>query len=252
MSRAALTVLLVLVGAAVVASVDCVATIEDAATKKYYRFDLSSMHHAAGAPDLTFKDYSKNTYSVNVCGETTATCAGQAVCQTDSRGTVHGCGSTSKQVFKATNQTGVTVDKGVIVEYWGGQRCTDGPERHSALIISCVSGKAPTITGATEVACGYTLMVQADAGCGKEVPKPGPSPKNGGGLSAASIILIVLLVVVVIYFAAGAWYQWKFKNAEQPVEFVIHHEFWLAIPLLVKDGACFAAHGFKRGDYTAV
>ena len=55
-----------------------------------------------------------------------------------------------------------------------------------------------------------------------------------------------------LYFGLGAVYQWKFNQAQTPVEFIIHREFWFAIPGLVKDGVMFIIHGFKKGDYTSV
>ena len=61
-----------------------------------------------------------------------------------------------------------------------------------------------------------------------------------------------LAVLVVLYFGLGAVYQWKFKEAQTFPDFIIHREFWFAIPGLVKDGALFIAHGFKKGDYTSI
>lgn len=92
------------------------------------------------------------------------------------------------------------------------------------------------------------------AGCGTEVDpgEPSESEKKGGGFGAGSVILIILIVCVVVYFAAGAVFQWKVRGASTPREFIINNEFWFALPLLVKDGVLFIAHGFKKGDYTSI
>ena len=61
-----------------------------------------------------------------------------------------------------------------------------------------------------------------------------------------------LAVLIVLYLGLGAVYQWMFKGARTPKEFIIHNEFWFLILFLVKDGALFIVHGFKKGDYTSV
>ena len=55
-----------------------------------------------------------------------------------------------------------------------------------------------------------------------------------------------------MYFALGAVYQWKFKEAKEFRDFIIHNAFWFALPGLIKDGVMFIAHGFKKGDYTSI
>ena len=61
-----------------------------------------------------------------------------------------------------------------------------------------------------------------------------------------------LVILIVLYFGLGAVYQWKFKEAQTPKEFIIHNEFWFALPGLIKDGVLFIIHGFKKGDYTSI
>jgi hypothetical protein len=210
-------------------------------------YDLSSLIHTA-EPDFRATDDPGHVYYFNVCNDVMYSgCSDMkaGVCQY-ARSGAKNCGLTAQMKFFPTNATGVANDKGVLLAYTGGDPCDGGPIRQSLIYFHCSTDVEPSIGQVVEDECAYSLTVEATVGCGKS------SGGGSSGLSAGGIILIVLVVLIVVYFAGGAVYQWKINNAQAPSEFIIHRDFWFAIPLLVKDGACFIAHGFKKGDYTAV
>jgi hypothetical protein len=211
-------------------------------------YNLTSLWHTNGNDDMSFTvGKTGDSFFVNLCGTTKAACKNpQSVCQRAANLKYFGCGVPTTQVIYASTAT--SPEKGIMVGYGNGDKCTDGPSRSTVIQINCnPTAVKPVITNAVEGDCDYTISIDAVAGCGVKTSSIG-----GGGIDAGGIILIILLVLVVVYFAGGAVYQWKIKGATAPLEFIIHREFWFSIPLLIKDGSCFIAHGFKKGDYTAL
>jgi hypothetical protein len=101
--------------------------------------------------------------------------------------------------------------------------------------------------------CLMIIKITGEAGCGKKVPyEPGSGESSGAGLGVGGIILIVLAVCVVVYLVAGALINWKVRGASSFTEIVPNWSLWSAIPSLVKDGALFVAHGFKKGDWISI
>ena len=213
-----------------------------------YKYDLTRLYHADGEPDsITYYDNYGNQYFLNLCGHSTAPCdeTDTSVCQRASNFIFYSCGLLNTQTMEANPDVGA--GQGLIVKYSGGTRCSGGPSRSTTVKLTCLSTEDPGyIYDQAEGDCSYTLYMYSAAACGKKVGG------GGGGIGAGSIILIILVCLVVLYFGLGAVYQWKFKEAKEPVEFIIHREFWFAIPALVKDGVLFIAHGFKKGDYVTV
>lgn len=73
------------------------------------------------------------------------------------------------------------------------------------------------------------------------------------GIYLFLLFFFSLAILVVLYFGLGAVYQWQLKEPTCPAEYIIHHEFWFALPGLVVDGVMFIAHGFKKkASYTEV
>ena len=232
---------------------DCTTVLKDEATKKAYKYDLSALYHSAGAPDtLSYMDTNGNTFYVNFCGETTATCtSGTAVCQQASNLLYYSCGMLSSQSFGKSNLTGDTISNGLMVEYGNGQACSDGPHRHTAIFLSCsVSANPGYFYGAAEGDCAYTLKMYSKHACGTEVDYS--SGEAAGGTDVALVILIILIVAIVLYFVLGGVYLWKKAGASSLGEMIINKEFWCDLPFLVKDGFMFIIHGFKKGDYLSI
>jgi hypothetical protein len=245
---------------AVTSAQSCTFTAKDAATRTAYQYDLSGLTHAAGMADYSYgPDAYGNTFYINFCGDTTVGCTSQAVCQRARNNYYYGCGASAKQTFMKTNLTGQTLGTGVMLLYSGGDACSDGPLRMTLIYVSCNPNASPGwFYDAYEGNCAYTLKMWSKYGCGTTVPyvpeSSSSSHKGGGGgsgIGVGGILLILLVVCVVVYFAAGAVYQWKFKEPTTAREYVIHNEFWCGIPLLVKDGVMFIAHGCNR-DYSPV
>ena len=232
--------------AAAHAQYNCVEKINYPKKKVTYQYDLTRLYHPDGEPDnLVFYDTKGNLFFLNICGRTAAACNdGTSVCQRASNFNYYSCGALNTQSIYALNS--VDPGKGVTVKYSGGDRCSGGPERATTINIFCTEDDPGFIYDSAEGDCDYTITINSAAGCGVKVKS------GGGGIGAGGIILIILVCLLVLYFGLGAVYQWKFKEAKEPVEFIIHREFWFAIPGLVKDGVLFIAHGFKKGDYTTI
>ena len=233
---------------------DCSTVLKDEATKKAYKYDLSPLYHSAGANDnLQFNDNMGNTFYVNFCGETSASCtAGTSVCQKASNNYYYSCGKLAHQSFGPSNQTGDSISTGIMVEYGNGDVCSDGPHRHTAIMLSCSTTADPGyFYGGSEGDCAYTLKMYSKHACGTEVDYD--SGEAGGSSStAATVVLILLIVGIVLYFVIGAVYLWKVRGATSIGEMIINKDFWCDLPFLVKDGFMFIIHGFKKGDYLSI
>lgn len=235
--------------AAVLASV-CTAQKDCKPTVKFpdgdYHFDLTPLYHTPEKPDkLLAYDDDYNTYEINFCG-TTNDCSDNAVCQQTISGDHYGCGLLSTQSYSPL--AGAKGGKGLTVKYTKGDQCSAGPARSTTLYLTCDEDvQDPIMERVVEGDCSYEVRITTKHACGK----PGSGESSSSDVAAIAI-LCVIICLIVIYFAGGAVYQWKVKNASTPKEYIIHSEFWLALPSLVVDGCKFIAHGFKRGDYVTV
>lgn len=245
-----------------VAQVKCEGTVSDTRNKKSYYYDLSSLYHDdTGTDVLWYRADDDVIYYVNLCGQSSSSCdtPDTSVCirkeiNDPTTGTDYewmSGGKTSTQTISIAEASGQSPSSSVTVSYTGGDKCGSG-QYSTKLYINCQTDAHPgyfyNINKKND--CEVTLFMWSAAGCGKEVPYVGPSVS--GGDTVAVVILVLLLVGIVVYFAAGAVYQWRVKEAHSASEFIIHREFWMSLPGLIKDGCLFIAHGFKRGDYISV
>jgi len=216
-----------------------------------YVFDLTSLHHAPGAQDTLVSHDSRpgqnQDYYINICGEVTMAsdnqCAGASVCQ-KTQDDVINAGSFRTQEF-ASNKDGEP-GKDLIVKYGEGKQCNSGPIRSTTIYFDCdTSALTPHVEPVQEVSgCTYVIHIKTKYACGVRADSV-----SGGGDTAALVILLILLGVVLLYFGLGVVYQIKVKGASTPREYIIHNEFWCAIPGMIKDGVLFITHGCKKGDY---
>lgn len=256
--RSTVLVMALLFGAAC-AMVTCKKTIADTTNKRSYEYDLSPLNH----PDDTYVDtlwYRTNDneiYYVNFCGQTASDCETQdvSVCIRQQDGENYkytSGGKTSTQKITIAEASGQTPSTSVTVTYSDGGSCGSGKHK-TKIYVNCQPTANPGYFYNIDQpnSCEATLYMWAASGCGTDVPYTGPTG-GGGGETAAIVILVLLLVAVVVYFAGGALYQWRVKQAQTPSEFIIHRDFWCALPFLIKDGALFIAHGCKKGDYVSL
>ena len=226
-------------GDTVVNQVGCSGTVTS--HKKKYTYDLTPLKEYG---ELNYYSRVYNNIYMLFC-DYAPSCSGMSVCSRSALGQNFGFGDPETLEIHPINDSVTSADKGITVTFTNGHMCQDNRKASAVIYILC-----DTVEGVIEDAqidenyCTLKATVKSIAGC--------PVSKAGGGLSAGSIILIILVVLVVLYFGLGAAYQWKFKEPQSIPEYIIHNEFWFALPGLVKDGVIFIAHGFKKGDYTTV
>jgi len=248
MKASVIAVVLAVLAAVSIAQTNCQPEIEFSDGNKY-KFDLTGLWHKAGDKDtLQCRDDDYNTYYMNICGEVSehsqSECSGASVCQETLSGNYNNAGTLASQTFQPNPNT--EAGKGLVVVYGDGKQCSSGDKRTTSIYIECdPQVEEPIIQPATADYCKYTVRMTSKYGCGK-------SAGAGGGDTAAIVILLILICGLVLYFALGVVYQKFVKHAEAPVEYIIHHEFWCALPTLIKDGILFITHGCKKGDYVSV
>jgi len=246
--------------AVAVAAVECKGTVSDVKNKRSYEFDLSSLHHddSAYVDTLWYRTDDNVIYYVNFCGQTASACESQdtSVCirlPEDPEYKYAGGGKTSTQKITIAEARDQSPSSSVTVTYSDGDSCGGGKYK-TKIFVNCQQTANPgyfyDIDQPNE--CEATLYMWAAAGCGKDVPYVPPAGSMDGGEVFSIVMLCIILFGLVAYFAIGAVYQWKFKDAHAASEFIIHREFWMSLPFLIKDGFLFVIHGFKRGDYVSV
>lgn len=254
-----------LLASVALAQIKCEGTVSDTRNKKSYHYDLSSLYHDdAGQDVLWYRSDDDTIYYVNPCGQSSSACMAPDTCvcirkeyNDPTSGTTYDFisgGKTSTQKISIAEASGQSPSSSVTVSYTDGDSCGSG-HYSTKLYVNCQPDANPGYfyNMNKKNDCEVTLFMWSAAGCGTEVPYVGPPGGDGSGSSVAAIVILVLILVgVAAYFAGGAVYQWRVKQAQTPREFLIHAEFWTALPGLVKDGVLFIAHGFKRGDYTPV
>jgi len=231
---------------------NCVFTVQSEADGKFYKYDLSKMSHAVGEKDdLYYRMDDGSFIYMNLCNPSSEKCSGgTAVCLRSSDATKH------TSLGKATSQDvddAVDLDpgQGVQITYSDGDDCILGSWQ-SVVTVKC----DPNADGVGEIVeadsgeCWYRIAINSKYGCGKDV-SDGSDGSGDPGETAALVILLVLLFCVIGYFAIGVVYQMKVKDAATPREYIIHNEFWCALPSLIKDGFLFIIHCGK-GDYESV
>jgi len=259
--RTVFLVALVFAAFAFANDVNCNITLSDTKNHHSYNFDLTPLHH----PDTTYIDSlwyrttDNNIYYVNFCGQTASACDSDdtSVCLRLPDGDDYkyvNAGSTSTQ--KAALGDEGSPQNTIVVTYSNGDKCESGTYT-THLSLTCQPDANPGFFHDidNDNDCDVTLYMYSASACGKDVPYVDPSDDSSGmdgGETFAMIVLIILAVAIVVYFAAGAFYQWKVKEATEVSDFIIHKDFWCAIPSLVKDGFMFIIHGCKKPDYTPV
>ena len=226
----------------------CEATIKDGRLR--HKYDLSKLYH----PDGEFDNFYVSTpggviYYMNLCGHsyfsTNGNCAqGSSVCGQSADFTSYGLLST--QDIRECLLSEVGKDGGVSVSYTGADLCDVGEKYKSTVHVVCSESAVPGyIYRVDDNTCDVVFYIYSAYGC--------PETTKEAAVSAAGIILIVFFILVFLYFVLGAIYQYQFKDPQSPAEYVIHHEFWFALPGLVKSGVMFIVHGFKKETtYTEV
>eukprot|EP00727_Mastigamoeba_balamuthi_P000173 m51a1_g10152 hypothetical protein (445) ;mRNA; r:5319-6784 len=165
----------------------CEGSVYYADTQETYYYDLSPLSHAPGRPDLvTGPDALGNSFYVNLCGATTAPCSAPdtAVCQQASNGRYYCCGTSASQRLSPlgtvpsspqhsrTARAGLP-GEGVTVTLEGGQRCSGGSQRRTAIRVVCDPRAVPGffVAAAEEGPCSYALALNSSAGCGSTTPR---------------------------------------------------------------------------------
>eukprot|EP00727_Mastigamoeba_balamuthi_P000172 m51a1_g10151 hypothetical protein (429) ;mRNA; r:3464-4959 len=158
-------------------SVPCEATVYHPDLGKSFHYDLSSLNHAPGLPDLVaWPTASASALYVNLCGATTAPCGipHTSVCSRSTNGSTVACGAYTTQQIRASDLAGVLPGKGVAVTYTGGAGCPGGATRSTTVYVSCDPGAVPGRFYEAEeprnASCAYVLKMRSAAGCGAEVP----------------------------------------------------------------------------------
>jgi len=251
--------------AATAAAIECTGTVSDVKNHRSYKFDLSSLHHddSTYVDTLWYRTDDNVIYYVNFCGQTASACESDdtSVCIRVPSGEdyqYNSGGKTSSQKITVAEAKDQSPSSSVTVTYSDGDSCSGGKYK-TKIYVNCQQTANPGYFYNIEQSsgnCDATLYMWAAAGCGTEVPYVDPPVEDDSSASAgetvAIVILVVALVGIVVYFAAGAVYKWKVDGASEPSEFIIHKDFWMSIPFLVKDGVLFIAHGFKKGDYVSI
>jgi len=249
------TVVIALVVLASAKDVKCKGTIKDKKNHRAYEFDLSSLHHdeSTYVDTLWYRTDDNIIYYVNFCGQTASACEADdtSVCIRKPDGQDYDYvagGATSTQSITIAEAPDQTTSSSVTVTYSDGDSCSTGKLK-TKIYVNCQQTANPgyfyNIDQPND--CEATLYMWAAAGCGKDVAYP--DEKDGGEVFAI-VVLVLMLVGVVAYFGVGAFYNYKFKEARTPGELIIHKDFWVGLPGLMKDGIMFIAHGCKKGDYT--
>jgi len=237
-------------------AVDCKFNIQSVNDGKTYSYDLSKLSHPSGQKDdLYFRNDDGSYIYANICGPSAEKCkTGSAVCMRGSDySTYTSLGTVSTQ--EADDAPDLEPGTGLTLTYTDGDDCILGSWQ-SVITLQCDKTRDGEITEVESGECWYRMTVISKyacgtlAGSGSGAGDESSSPDVGN--IVAIVILVILLVAVVLYFGLGVIYQKKVKDASTLKEYIIHNEFWCALPFLVKDGVLFIAHGFKRGDYLSI
>jgi len=222
----------------------CSSTVSDSKGNKY-KYDLSSLYHDPQLSDSLYYmgDTGDLTY-FNICGDTTTVCSpASPVCRRSGLWSTMGFGDLETQKFLSSVDKG----KGVTIEYTRGEWCPDTTGTSAKIHILCGKDEAVTDLKIENDGCSITATIKSQAGCGKLVSS-GPD----GGETFAIVVLVLLLVGVIAYIGISMFVNWKFKGAQTIPEMLPHKEFWMSLPLLIRDGVMFIVHGCKKGDYVSV
>lgn len=101
------------------------------------------------------------------------------------------------------------------------------------------------MTLATECACPNKCIYSPPTPMPTLIPTSTSKPKpSDHGLSAGSILLIIFFVGAFVYLFGGILFSSVMKGASG-FESIPHYEFWLDLPLLIRDGVVFTMNGCK-------
>jgi len=223
-----------------------------------YSYDLSGLAKKLGNAEVSVVDPSGQTYYYKPCGWVssniqcqTATDTTPAVCQKDNRGQYNDCGSQSTAKISALPATQGGEGDGFTLTVTGG---TDS--RLSEIYFKCDQNADP---GAFKFvlepqARTYQFQFATKYAC----PAGGGNNGNGGGggdddgLAGGWIFIIILSSLLVLYLIGGVAYN-KFIAHKEGKELIPNVEFWVALPVYVKDGHLFVWHKLRsltgRGSY---
>jgi len=263
--RAFVLAVAALAALAVAIDVPCNGTISDTKNHHSYAFDLSPLHHndQTYVDSLWFRTVENNIYYVNFCGQTASACDSDdtSVCLRLPDGDDYkyvSAGSTTSQKLSIAEAPNQSPQNSVTVTYSKGDKCGESGVYKTKIYVNCMKDADPGYFYDIDETndCEATLYMYSSSGCGVDVPYVDPvdpdDSSTDGGEVFATVALVIIFVGAALYFGIGAVYQWKVNQASSAKEYVIHGDFWCAIPGLVKDGAMFIFHGCKKGDYVSV
>jgi len=215
-------------------------------------FDLSKL---AGTDFSSSSD--GYTYKFRLCGVVSDSQCSQvsgSYCQYG--GTVmYSCGQWLNHVWSLIDAS--NPNKGIQLQYNNGDATWCGVARTSTIILNCVAS-APAVPSSWTTAnpsgtCVYSATASSSAACPSS-SKP-DSGGGGGGMSGGWIFIVILLVIAVVYIVAGCVYNRQYKGASSSRESCPNHDFWFALPDLVRDGCRFTAAKLcnrSAADYQSV
>jgi len=162
-----------------------------------------------------------------------------AICQKDSRkqAQFHDCGSQSQVTWKAR---GAGANQGFILLFSGGSE-----DRTADVEFICNQNAGVGTFAVAQPAeqpqhqyhmkweTKFACPTGGDGGDGGD----GGGGDGGGGpaISGGWIFIIILLSLFVLYIIGGVAYN-KFRKDAHGLELIPNHEFWFALPGLVRDG----------------
>eukprot|EP01101_Sappina_pedata_P012796 TRINITY_DN8_c0_g1_i1.p1 TRINITY_DN8_c0_g1~~TRINITY_DN8_c0_g1_i1.p1 ORF type:complete len:232 (-),score=83.54 TRINITY_DN8_c0_g1_i1:107-802(-) len=122
--------------------------------------------------------------------------------------------------------------EGATLTYIDGEYCTQFKVNRSTLIyLTCDANvTAPIITDIQEHAnCEYSMTMTSALAC------------RGGssGMDFGWILILIVVIVIILYLIIGSIYKWKVQG-ESGLMVIPNIEFWLDLPVMVKDGFVFA------------
>jgi uncharacterized protein with PQ loop repeat len=216
------------------------------------KFVLSSDGHQADG----FDDY---VYKINFCKETLS-CPNYeqkfTIIQTSKDGNM--CFPLGKlEGSKIGPIVNDDVDSGLLLQY-GDAEDDDGIIRNTELFLKCDNQTDDIkITFLQEWALVYSFEFYHKAFCNLE--ETSEKTRIIPGLGIGGLLLILAVVGLLLYFIIGILVK-KFKFGASGRDVIPQVEFWLDLPILVKDGIVFIGSCmkevfekiFRRGKYTPV
>eukprot|EP00698_Gefionella_okellyi_P017642 TRINITY_DN5195_c0_g1_i1.p1 TRINITY_DN5195_c0_g1~~TRINITY_DN5195_c0_g1_i1.p1 ORF type:complete len:239 (-),score=32.60 TRINITY_DN5195_c0_g1_i1:81-797(-) len=207
--------------------------------------NLAALTKSSGQ-DYSAQDPTAQTYDINICAPTLTACGswtGSGVCQVDTHGNFHGCGTSPGVVSVSAD------GKQLVLNYANGGE----GGRTATVYFMCAPGAgigSPVYQsdGAGHISYSFTwASAYACAGAGPGGP--------GGGISGGWVFVIIYLVGFFLYCVIGVIYKWR-KVGATGKEMIPNVDFWTDLPALVRDGFRFVGSKTcmrgSSGDFSSV